>query len=1294
MKKNKGFTLIELLAVIVILGILAVFSIPMIMGLIEKSRNKVYITDAKKLITQAEYRIKASNTDIEKPDPGDCIAISLVYLDSDDFDSPPNGGKYVKENSFVIVKNNAGKLEYSATLVEKMKGGAYRGIDLTSSAILQSGNALSRVKNFKESDLVYVEDDLTNSYINSKLGKNYISGSGSVTAIYNYPSSLTDSSSTAVTDSKPKILKATLVSTSNKEYNSLDTTLSLKVKDDDTPRSKLTVYYSFKKDELTNATPYGSAEIFTKNFDFSDKYVYDGSTITMYITVKDADGNTDKTTKKYVLHKNTAPQINVDKTSITNGSADVSAGVKSLVRFSVTDDIDDASKLSVCVAETSDNNKPTTCNSYKKFNEVFSNFDENLYAMDYVFTNCPSGCKRDGSTHYLTFFVKDSYGAISSEMFSYKFSTNANPTIKKFDVKSVSNSFPYEGNKSVKIDVDVTDDSDNLGALKFTISDGVKTEKFDSNSSNGSNSFDFTLDKSFKYDGSSKNITVKVDDADGGSAYTSRSYTLYKNTAPVIDYFNVESNGVACGDEEICPVSDGGSLNVKVDLQLSDDLDTDNNYSDVKVCVSQNQSDCNNKNNLSNYTSYANYYDTEKPIKLTGDYNTGGDVTIYAYAIDSYNEMSSAKTVTYTLYKDKPPVIDLFDVRSDEESFTDEGSLNIIYNIEATDDFDSAKDLNFELLLDNTVIESGKLNNYIERDNKIKLPGNYDGRTVTLTARVLDKNGQIVDSNVSSLQYTIYTKDLPVIEDIQIESVEEACKDEDLCSNSENNSLSAKYKIFISNLIYDDSKDLQVCVSETENCTNYTNISDYYNISKDEPIEKVFNFTPTDSTKPYDGSTKTLHVYVKDNSAADPNNNYVSRSQDYTIYENNAPKVVYDPDVDNKGENFNLPNIDYSVGVLDDLDKNLMIKYCYEKDGGGNVCPIDYQNYSQTINLNNDNFFKIGGYRGQEFNIYAVIKDSYGVETETSRYNYAIYEDVAPVIDDIVAVVDNPIYNENKEIDEFHDYKISFTVLDYLDQYYYCISNNENSCSNYSSTAYDGSDGNFHVIDIGNNIFGEILDQNNFESKTYYLFIKDGNGNVVKQEFVFSRLYICDERNLFNFKYEYFFDSNKTYYDDNNQQVTNNQKITMNSCNGKCYYHPTDNNIISYYDRKIVSQDRFNEEHYCPKNSEESTGETKPYKTGCDFKDCYYKDGSYERRAIGLERHDVNVPFVAEVGGTTYVCTGYYRLYLSSYNQYDENITLSLVKNEKICAEAVEDGKYDYKSSDANPYVRVDKDDD
>ena len=182
MKNMKGFTLVELLAAILIFGIISIYAIPHIVGLLDGSRRKIYVSDAQRMITQAEYKMRANNSVIEKPDPNNCIVISLLYLDTSDFDVAPNGGKYLKENSFVVVKNNNGKLEYAVTLVEKTKKGSYLGIDLTSKNSLSIGSTINHVTGFSQSELVDVNTGVTKSYINRKI-PGYLSGN--VVAIYN-----------------------------------------------------------------------------------------------------------------------------------------------------------------------------------------------------------------------------------------------------------------------------------------------------------------------------------------------------------------------------------------------------------------------------------------------------------------------------------------------------------------------------------------------------------------------------------------------------------------------------------------------------------------------------------------------------------------------------------------------------------------------------------------------------------------------------------------------------------------------------------------------------------------------------------------------------------------------------------------------------------------------------------------------------------------------------------------------------------------------------------------------------
>lgn len=122
---NKGFTLIELLAAITILGILMGVALPAIMRVIDKSRSKMYIADAKKFISTVEYQVRSGK--VSKPGPGGYTVVSLNYLKSSDFNNPPNGGEYLG-NSYVVISNDSGNLVYKVTLVEKTKSGDFKGL--------------------------------------------------------------------------------------------------------------------------------------------------------------------------------------------------------------------------------------------------------------------------------------------------------------------------------------------------------------------------------------------------------------------------------------------------------------------------------------------------------------------------------------------------------------------------------------------------------------------------------------------------------------------------------------------------------------------------------------------------------------------------------------------------------------------------------------------------------------------------------------------------------------------------------------------------------------------------------------------------------------------------------------------------------------------------------------------------------------------------------------------------------------------------------------------------------------
>ncbi len=175
---KKGFTLIELLAAILIMGILFAISLPLITNIINSNRSKVYITDAQRLVTLAEYNIRSKSSQIQLPSGGYSIVFTLDYLNTGEFKNSPYNGTYEQKKSFVVVKNTGTALEYSVMLIEKHME-SYRGILLTRRENLVDAKTKDYVKDYTlasvDNSLSITEASLA-SYINSRLGGGYVSG--------------------------------------------------------------------------------------------------------------------------------------------------------------------------------------------------------------------------------------------------------------------------------------------------------------------------------------------------------------------------------------------------------------------------------------------------------------------------------------------------------------------------------------------------------------------------------------------------------------------------------------------------------------------------------------------------------------------------------------------------------------------------------------------------------------------------------------------------------------------------------------------------------------------------------------------------------------------------------------------------------------------------------------------------------------------------------------------------------------------------------------------------------------
>lgn len=146
---NKGFTLVELLAAMVILAAIMAIAVPNIMGILNNSKADAYVEDAKKMISLAEYKVRA-NPNL-RPASGSC-KILLKDLDNSEFKSAPNNGSYDTTKSFVLVTKQSGsgvkRYNYSVTLVENLGSGkGTRGISNKTSSQLYSNDPSTLIVN-------------------------------------------------------------------------------------------------------------------------------------------------------------------------------------------------------------------------------------------------------------------------------------------------------------------------------------------------------------------------------------------------------------------------------------------------------------------------------------------------------------------------------------------------------------------------------------------------------------------------------------------------------------------------------------------------------------------------------------------------------------------------------------------------------------------------------------------------------------------------------------------------------------------------------------------------------------------------------------------------------------------------------------------------------------------------------------------------------------------------------------------------------------------------------------------
>ena len=914
MKTNKkGFTLVELLGVIVIMGILLVLGLPAIVGMIDSNRKKIYVTDAERLITKAEYKVKASTSEIEKPDPGDCIVISLMYLDDESFDNPPYEGEYEKDASFVVAKNTGnGNLEYSVMIVEHTKDGYYQGIELTKENVLKRKSAASQVVTFKPEELdeyrIKDETDAPGEYqINEMLKKtsnsedNYV---GSVYSYYIYPKMPEEIAGNDAV--KPSIERASAFPTVDKGYKSLDVTLSLTVKDLDSKKDQLTVYIAIGnyknsnegyEEALKHSYPHPDSNSFNQSFDLSieeanhKQYTYTGETIKFYVVVKDEKGNEDRKNVDYTIHKNKAPTF-VDGSGFSTRPINTENATLTLM---VQDDMDDTENLQICYTE---NQEATDCNNYQSYSSVINSESK----MDYTF-QCSgnNGCSLDGSTVYLKVFVKDSDGLVATNVFPYTLYANQKPTLQDLDdnddtltyinIISNGNSLPEEGSLTTLVDIRPVDDTTESNQIKIILNEiknGAVVKSSGVVNYNGAPiSFTFDGDAN-SYNGEVRTLQVILEDKDGlksdiNDSIYYQNYTIYANEAPSITAADVNSDGVVCDDDELCPAELGGAKTVIISADVEDDID---NKNDIKFCVSENQNSCTNANNFT--TTYSKIsYDSESPLSITlnQDYaptSDGSDkyIPIYIAAMDSSGTISQITQVDYLLYQNQAPVVTENPYFINEEEtiniqriiIDDSGSVTSVeeqmvldqmigkfkYRFSVADDFDQSSNLkvkvcyqeqgtsNSTCLPEKNYAASDDTDNFYEESIDLNLT-NYNGQIYEVYAIVRDSydSERIIDS----IDYTVYSDIIPDVQYI-----------------IGNYNTGSEHTVNVRFAVADPYDTYQICINNSDNpeqCTNY--VGNGTNGDFDGTHYENYNINYTgEFTLNSDSNDTQLYMFVKD----------------------------------------------------------------------------------------------------------------------------------------------------------------------------------------------------------------------------------------------------------------------------------------------------------------------------------------------------------------------------------------------------------------------------------------------
>ena len=114
MKSEKGFTLVELIVIIVIIGVILVFTLPNITSVLERNKKEQMIADAKDMVDKAKNKmIKTA----DYPTGSGCKSFKLSDIDErEEIKTSPYGNSYNRNSSNVEICLKSNQYEYTITL--------------------------------------------------------------------------------------------------------------------------------------------------------------------------------------------------------------------------------------------------------------------------------------------------------------------------------------------------------------------------------------------------------------------------------------------------------------------------------------------------------------------------------------------------------------------------------------------------------------------------------------------------------------------------------------------------------------------------------------------------------------------------------------------------------------------------------------------------------------------------------------------------------------------------------------------------------------------------------------------------------------------------------------------------------------------------------------------------------------------------------------------------------------------------------------------------------------------------